>query len=118
MGGKRQINYQFIPTWDELVVYLSFSSHNIYIYTYIYIYIYREREREREIGKQEETIFSSLQACFVITHSSGDFVKNNRNHRLYTLQICIIGVAENLNALFNCYAVTLCFCGGMRTILL
>ena len=24
---------------DELVVYLSFSSHNIYIYIYIYIYI-------------------------------------------------------------------------------
>ena len=58
MGGKRQINYQFIPTdlfrgcplirglytkqvfRDELVVYLSFSSHKIYIYTYIYIYIY------------------------------------------------------------------------------
>ena len=54
MRGKRQINYKFIPTglfrgfplirespdeWattkqacrDELVVYLSFSSHNIYI---------------------------------------------------------------------------------------
>ena len=25
---------------DELVVYLSFSSHNIYIYIYIYIYIF------------------------------------------------------------------------------
>ena len=52
--GKRQINYQFIPTdlfrgcplirglytkqvfRDELVVYLSFSYHNIYIYIYIY----------------------------------------------------------------------------------
>ena len=25
---------------DELVVYFSFSSHNIYTYIYIYIYIY------------------------------------------------------------------------------
>ena len=25
---------------DELVVYLSFSSHNIYIHTYIYVYVY------------------------------------------------------------------------------
>ena len=24
---------------DELVVYLSFSSHNIYIYIYIYMYV-------------------------------------------------------------------------------
>ena len=47
---------------------------------------------------------SSLQACFVITHSSGDFiVKNIRNHQLYTLQIRVMGVVVNLNALFNCY---------------
>ena len=26
---------------DELVVYLSFSSHNIYKYMYVYIYIYK-----------------------------------------------------------------------------
>ena len=55
--GKKQKDYTFIPTrrspdqWattkqtcqDELVVYLSFSSHNIcmyIIYIYIYIYIY------------------------------------------------------------------------------
>ena len=25
---------------DELVVYLSFSSHNIYIHTYMYVYVY------------------------------------------------------------------------------
>ena len=67
-------------------------------------------------GKNKETILSSLQACFVITHSSGDFiVRNIRNNRLYTLQTCIIGVAVDLNALFNSYAVTLCFCGCMRT---
>ena len=44
----------------------------------------------------------------MITHSSGDFIiKNIRNHRLYTLQICMIGVAVNFkvqllrrNALF------------------
>ena len=48
-----------------------------------------------EIGKNnKESIFAFLHACFVITHSSGDFIdKNIRNHRLYILQICIIGVA-------------------------
>ena len=49
--GKKQRDYTFIPTrrspdeWattkqtcqDELVVYLSFSSHNICMYVYIYI---------------------------------------------------------------------------------
>ena len=39
---------------------------------------------------KEETILSSLLACFVITYSSGDFiVKNIRNHHLYNLQTCI-----------------------------
>ena len=43
-----------------------------------------------EIGEKTETILSSLQACFVITHSSGDFiVKNIHNHHLYNLQTCI-----------------------------
>ena len=69
-----------------------------------------------EIGKKKETILSYLQACFVITLSPGDFiVKNIRSHRLYSIKICIIGVAVTLNALFNCYAVTLCFRSGMRT---
>ena len=59
-----------------------------------------------EIGEKTETIPSSLQACFVITHSSGNFiVKNIHNH----------GMAGNFNALFNCYTVIVCFCGGMRT---
>ena len=80
-----------------------FNVHNISIYW------------DRE--KNKETILSSLQACFVVTHLSGDFiVKNIRNHRcIYNLQICIIGVAVNLNVSFNCYAVTLCFYDGMRT---
>ena len=61
-------------------------------YIYIYIYIYEvciliffavqcsiRRSRARYIlrsGKNKETIlvFSSIQACFVITYSSGDFV--------------------------------------------
>ena len=42
---------------------------------YIYIYI--------EIRKNEETILSSLQACFVITHSSEDFIVYR------TLVLCI-----------------------------
>ena len=54
--------------------------------------------------KNKETILSSLQACFVITNSSGDFiVKNICTHCLYTLHICITGIAVNSNALFNCY---------------
>ena len=57
-----------------------------------------------EFRKNKETILSSLQACFVITNSSGDFiVKNICKHCLYTLHICITGIAVNLNALFNCY---------------
>ena len=50
-----------------------------------------------EIRKKKQTVLSSLQACFVITPSSGDFVaKNIRNHplhTLHTLQICMICVA-------------------------
>ena len=52
-------------------------------------------------------MLSSLQDCFVITHLSGDIVKNILNHRLYTLQICKLGVVVNFNALFNCCAVIL-----------
>ena len=47
-----------------------------------------------EIRKKKQTVLSSLQACFVITPSSGDFAaKNIRNHPLHTLQICMICVA-------------------------
>ena len=43
-----------------------------------------------EIGEKTETILSSLQACFMITHSSEDFIgKNIHNHHLYNLQTCI-----------------------------
>ena len=43
-----------------------------------------------EIGEKTETILSSLQACYMITHSSEDFiVKNIHNHHLYNLQTCI-----------------------------
>ena len=59
-------------------------------------------------GKNKETILSSQQACFVITHSSGDFiVKNIRNHRLYTLRTCIIGVAVNFVQLLRSNALPL-----------
>ena len=55
-----------------------------------------------EIGKNKETTLSFLPACFEIAYSSGDFIeKNSRYHLLYTLQICIIGVAVNLSAFFN-----------------
>ena len=60
-----------------------------------------------EIGEKTETILSSLQACFVITHSSEDFlVKNIHNHHLYNLQTCIRAWQKNL---------MLCVCGGMTT---
>ena len=39
--------------------------------------------------------------------------KNIHNHHLHTLQICILGMVVNLNALFSCYTVTLCFYGSM-----
>ena len=94
---------------ENALVFSQLETRNFLMYT-TYIYI--------EIGKKnKETILSSLQVCFVVTHLSGDFiVKNIRNHRcIYNLQICIIGVAVNLNVSVNCYAVTLCFCGGTRT---
>ena len=40
------------------------------LYIYIYVYILRWR-------KNKETILSSLQACFVITHISGDYIVNH-----------------------------------------
>ena len=43
----------------------------VYICIYIYIYIYCDRAKNRE------TIPSSLQACFVITHSSSWWVSNH-----------------------------------------
>ena len=74
-----------------------------YIYIYIYIYIHILRK-----GKKKKNILSSLQACFVITHSSGDFiVKNIRNHRLYTLRTCTIGVAVNFVQLLRSNALPL-----------
>ena len=42
-----------------------------------------------EIGEKTETILSSLQACFVITHSEDFIVKNIHNDHLYNLQTCI-----------------------------
>ena len=40
------------------------------------------------IIEKEKTTLLSLQACFVIAHSSGDFYdKNIPNHRLYTIEI-------------------------------
>ena len=49
---------------------------NIYIYIYI------------NIGSRKKTTLSSRQACFVISHSSGDFNdKDIHNHRLYTLRL-------------------------------
>ena len=71
-------------------------------HTHKYIYTYIEKR------KKKETILSSLPACFVITHSSGDFiVKNIRNHRLYTLRTCIIGVAVNFVQLLRSNALPL-----------
>ena len=55
--------------------------------------------------KNTKTAFSSPQAGFVTVHSSGNFLdKSIRSHRLYTIRICIRGVAIELNALFGYYA--------------
>ena len=57
------------------------------IYIYIYIYI--------NIGSRKKTTLSSRQACFMISHSSGDFNdKNIHNHRLYTLRLHCWGKLE------------------------
>ena len=42
-----------------------------------YVGVGAERDICCDRGKNRETILSSLQACFVITHSSGDFIVKN-----------------------------------------
>ena len=50
-------------------------------------------ERDINIGSRKKTTLSSRQACFVISHSSGDFNdKNIHNHRLYTLRLHCWGI--------------------------
>ena len=54
------------------------------------------------IGSRKKTTLSSRQACFVISHSSGDFNdKNIHNHRLYTLRLHCWGKFK-----FKCLIVT------------
>ena len=51
---------------------------------FIYDYYYVPKHTYYKYWKQEKTTLSSRQACFVISHSSGDFNdKNIHNHRLY-----------------------------------
>ena len=70
------------------LMWYSFLSNLIFIHKYIYklevcvlilpFYSARYVEVERDIccdrGKDRETMLSSLQACFAIAHSSGDFL--------------------------------------------
>ena len=95
VGGKRQINYKFIDSRDELVVYLSFSSHNMYItlllciehcftkvkilhFTYIYIlsiyWVYNE------IGKNQRDYTFIPTRLFA--HSSGYFAIKSSDDRV------------------------------------
>ena len=95
VGGKRQINYKFIDSRDELVVYLSFSSHNMYItlllciehcftkvkilhFTYIYIlsiyWVYNE------IGKNQRDYTFIPTRLFA--HSSGYFAVKSSDDRV------------------------------------
>ena len=57
------------------------TKKKIYIYFFFPFYSARYVGVERDIccdrGKNRETILSSLQACFVIAHSSGDFIVKN-----------------------------------------
>ena len=82
--------------------------HDIVVIPFLYIYIDILRW-----GKNKETVLSSLPACFVITHS---FLLSRIFVTIVSLlyNFYIIGEAVNFNALFNCFAVRLCFCGGMR----
>ena len=93
--GKRQINYKFIDSRDELVVYLSFSSHNMYItlllciehcftkvkilhFTHIYIlsmyWVYNE------IGKNQRDYTFIPTRLFA--HSSGYFAIKSSDDRV------------------------------------
>ena len=95
VGGKRQINYKFIDSRNELVVYLSFSSHNMYItlllciehcftkvkilhFTYIYIlsiyWVYNE------IGKNQRDYTFIPTRLFA--HSSGYFAIKSSDDRV------------------------------------
>ena len=71
-----------------------------YIYIYIYIYTIKckvdFRKTVLKTCKQSEvygrekfkgTTGLSLQACFVVAHSSGDLIKNIIYHRLYTINL-------------------------------
>ena len=66
--------------------------------------------------RKKKTTLLSRQACFVIAHSSGDFIyKNIHDHPLYTIENYITTAAENLNVqMFSCYAATLCFYDGKK----
>ena len=48
-------------------------------------YVGVERDICCDRGKNRETILSSLQACFVIAHSSGDFIVKNIHTIAYVL---------------------------------
>ena len=66
----------------------------IYIYIYVCIYLFRQ-------GKNKETMLSSLQACFVIIHSSGVFfVKNIHDH---FMSWCMLALRSPYNsAIIRC----------------
>ena len=63
---------------DKLIYLSIYLSIYLYIYIYIYICIFIE------------TILSSLQACSVITHSSGDFIRRIKSpdELVITKQAC------------------------------
>ena len=67
----------------EIVIYIYIYKDCVLIFPY---YSARYIKAERSISKiKKKTTLSSRQACFVISHSSGDFNdKNIHNHRLYT----------------------------------
>ena len=95
VGGKRQINYKFIDSRDELVVYLSFSSHNMYItlllciehcFTkvkilhFTYIYILSMYWVNNEIGKNQRDYTFIPTRLFA--HSSGYFAIKSSDDRV------------------------------------
>ena len=49
----------------------------IYIYIHMYIYIYIYIYRYARFVKKNKYMLSSLQAYFMITHSSGDKIKSS-----------------------------------------
>ena len=73
-------NADFYPSYSFFILYIYIQGVCVLIFPFHsarYVGVGVERDICCDRGKNRETILSSLQACFVITHSSGDFIVKN-----------------------------------------